>query len=103
MSKKPLLTLLSSAALSAVAALSVPVTAVDAAPSAESKAEAKKYSNDLYIVRMAELPVSAYDGSIKGYAATRPRKGQKIDPYSAASGLITRAMRSSSGTAGHAS
>ncbi|HEX6571350.1 MAG TPA: S8 family peptidase [Steroidobacteraceae bacterium] len=84
MSKKPLLALLSSAALSAVAALSVPVTAVDAAPSAESKAEAKKYSNDLYIVRMAELPVSAYDGSIKGYAATKPRKGQKIDPYSSA-------------------
>jgi subtilisin family serine protease len=84
MSKKPLLTLLSSAALSAVAALSVPISAVDAAPSAESKAEAKKYSNNLYIVRMAELPVSAYDGSIKGYAATKPRKGQKIDPYSSA-------------------
>jgi subtilisin family serine protease len=84
MSKKPLLTLLSSAALSAVAALSVPIAAVDAAPGAESKAEAKKYSNNLYIVRMAELPVSAYDGSIKGYAATKPRKGQKIDPYSTA-------------------
>jgi hypothetical protein len=82
MSKKPLLTLLSSAALSAVAALSVPITAVDAAPSAESKAEAKKYSNNLYIVRMADAPVVTYDGSVKGYAATKPRKGDKIDPYS---------------------
>jgi hypothetical protein len=42
MSKKQLLTLLSSAALSAVAALSVPITAVDAAPGAEPKADARK-------------------------------------------------------------
>ena len=33
-------------------------------------------------MRLAELPVSAYDGSIKGYAATKLRKGQKIDPNS---------------------
>jgi hypothetical protein len=31
-----------------------------------------------------ELPVSAYDGSIKGLQATRPGKGQKIDPNSPA-------------------
>lgn len=84
MSKKSLLTLLSTAAISAVTALSVPVTASVAAPSAESKSEAKKFANKLYIVRMAELPVTAYDGSIKGYQATKPRKGQKIDPNSPA-------------------
>ncbi len=33
-------------------------------------------------MQLAELPVVAYDGSIKGYAATRPGKGQKIDPHS---------------------
>ncbi len=82
MSKKSLLTLLSTAALSAVAALSVPISASIAAPTTESKAQAAKFTNQLYIVRLAELPVSAYDGSIKGYAATKPRKGQKIDPNS---------------------
>ncbi len=82
MSKKPFLTLLSTAALSAVAAMSVPVTAVVAAPGAESKAEAPKFNNKLYIVRLAELPVVAYSGGIKGLPATMPKRGQKIDPNS---------------------
>ena len=38
--------------------------------------------NSIYIVQLAELPVTAYDGSIKGYPATKPKKGQKIDPNS---------------------
>ncbi len=39
-----------------------------------------KHSNGAYIVQLAEQPVTAYDGSITGYQATKPRKGQKIDP-----------------------
>jgi hypothetical protein len=39
-----------------------------------------KASNRAYIVQLAEMPVSAYDGSVAGYAATKPRSGQKIDP-----------------------
>ncbi len=39
-------------------------------------------SSDVYIVRMAEAPVVAYEGGIKGYPATSPAKGQKIDPLS---------------------
>jgi subtilisin family serine protease len=39
-----------------------------------------KATNNAYIVQLAEMPVSAYAGGIKGYAATKPRKGQKIDP-----------------------
>ena len=80
MRKKPMLTLLSTAALTAFAALSVPVTTVVAAP---AQATAKdKYTNDVYIVRLAEEPVVAYRGGIKGYPATRPRAGQKVDPNS---------------------
>lgn len=83
MRKKPLLTLLSTAAVTAVAAMSVPLSTAVAAPGAEAKSAAKqKFSNNAYIVRLAEQPVVAYDGSIKGYKATRPRKGQKIDPDS---------------------
>ena len=83
MRKKPLLTMLSTAALTAAAALSVPMTSAIAAPAAKAN-EASKFTNDAYIVRLAEQPVSAYDGSIKGYQATKPRKGDKIDPNSPA-------------------
>lgn len=37
-------------------------------------------TNNAYIVQMADLPVTAYDGGIKGLAATKANKGQKIDP-----------------------
>ena len=85
MSKRTLTTLLSAIALSATAALSVPIATSVAAPSTESvnQGPAKAVrSNNLYIVRLAESPVTAYKGGIKGYAATKPRKGQKIDPNS---------------------
>jgi hypothetical protein len=45
---------------------------------AEGSGQGKK--NGLYIVRMAENPVVAYDGGIAGYQATKPRKGTKINP-----------------------
>ena len=34
----------------------------------------------IFIVQLAELPVVAYDGSIKGLRATKPADGAKIDP-----------------------
>jgi hypothetical protein len=37
-------------------------------------------TNSAYIVQFAEMPVSAYDGGIRGLQATKPKKGQKIDP-----------------------
>jgi hypothetical protein len=46
--------------------------------------EARKFTSDAYIVQLADKPVAAYDGGIKGLAATRPRTGQKIDPFSPA-------------------
>ena len=85
MSKRTLTTLLSAIALSATATLSVPTATLIAAPSTESvnQGPAKAVrSNNLYIVRLAESPVTAYKGGIKGYPATKPAKGQKIDPYS---------------------
>ncbi len=35
-----------------------------------------------YIVQMVDPPVTAYAGGVAGYAATKPAKGQKIDPNS---------------------
>jgi hypothetical protein len=40
--------------------------------------------NGTYIVQLDEMPVTAYDGGIKGLGATKPKKGQKIDPNSPA-------------------
>jgi subtilisin family serine protease len=40
--------------------------------------------NNTYIVEMSEMPVTAYKGGIKGYAATKPSAGKKIDPDSPA-------------------
>jgi subtilisin family serine protease len=62
--------LLASAGLSTL--LAPPVLAAGAGkPTAANKA---------YIVQLAEQPVTAYTGGIQGYAATKPRKGQKINP-----------------------
>ena len=41
-----------------------------------------KASNNIYIIQMVQAPVIAYQGDIAGYKATKPRKGQKIDPLS---------------------
>ena len=83
MRNKPLLTLLSTATLSALAALSVPATlfAAPALPAVKAVAN-DKVSNNAWIVQLAEKPVTAYTGGIKGLKATKPRRGQKIDPNS---------------------
>jgi len=82
MSKRSLTTLLTAIAVSAAAALSMPSATSVAAPSETAKSSAKAASNKFYIVRLAESPVTAYKGGIKGYAATKPAKGTKIDPTS---------------------
>ncbi|MDH3747880.1 MAG: S8 family serine peptidase [Gammaproteobacteria bacterium] len=41
---------------------------------------AKKAATSIYIVQLADAPVVAYDGGMRGYRATKPRKGQKLDP-----------------------
>jgi hypothetical protein len=35
---------------------------------------------ELYIVRLSEQPVAAYEGNIQGFAATRAPKGQRFNP-----------------------
>src|SRR5258706_8820681 len=45
---------------------------------------AVKAAQSTFIVRMSEEPATAYKGGIAGYAATKPNKGQKIDPDSGA-------------------
>jgi len=40
-------------------------------------------SSDIYVVQMKGDPVIAYEGDIRGYKATKPGKGKKINPNSA--------------------
>ena len=62
--------------LSAAAAALLP----GAALAADAGNGSRPAQNKAYIVELADLPVSAYDGRLAAYAATKPGKGQKIDP-----------------------
>ena len=65
-------------ALGALAALAAVVVALPAAgaPAGEEKAT--------YIVQLIDRPVVAYEGGVAGLEATKPAKGSKINPNSAA-------------------
>jgi hypothetical protein len=70
-------TLLSGVLAVSIAGVAPIAFAQDDAGAAPGRGKAK---NNLYIVRMADKPVVAYDGGIPGLLATKPRKGQKINP-----------------------
>uniref|UniRef100_A0A7S4S7E1 subtilisin n=2 Tax=Ditylum brightwellii TaxID=49249 RepID=A0A7S4S7E1_9STRA len=46
------------------------------------KAPNAKKETKSYIVVMANAPIAAYEGDISGYLATKPGKGQKVNPNS---------------------
>jgi hypothetical protein len=61
-------------------ALATAATAASKAPERASNARAGKGSSAVYIVRMLEQPVTAYEGGVAGLKATKPAKGKKINP-----------------------
>ena len=67
--------------LSMLALISAAVGPVSAR-SADGAAKFSKGGN--FVVQLADLPVVAYDGKVKGFKATKPAPGTKIDPLSAA-------------------
>jgi subtilisin family serine protease len=73
---------MSVAALIAAVGLAMTAAVVHAQPAAGDGNAVNKarHANKAYIVQLAEQPVTAYTGGITGYAATKPAKGQKIDP-----------------------
>jgi hypothetical protein len=67
-----------------VLAASVVVTGGPAAgdvPSAGSATETA-YTAGRYIVTFADEPIASYDGYVRGFPATRPAAGEKLDPDS---------------------
>jgi subtilisin family serine protease len=86
MNKKPFMALRSSTVITVIAAMLLHATSAVAAPSdfAADASAKNPFTNNAYIVQLAEMPVTAYTGGIKGLQATKPRRGQKIDPNSPA-------------------
>jgi len=81
MTGKKLLSLVPAAVLALAGALAGTAPSNAASGEKGSGAAAKaRQSNSVYIVRMVDAPVVAYDGKISGYSATRPKKGEKLDP-----------------------
>jgi len=81
MRSRNVVSLVAAAVIAAVGGLDGANVSTAAPLEAQGKALGKsEHTNSVYIVRMADAPVVGYDGGIKGYAATKPRKGQKIDP-----------------------
>ena len=80
MRTRPILTLLSTVVITTVAAVSVPATVTYAGDSSPGiRAHNKKSSNGVYVVRMVGDPAAAYTGKVRGYAATKPAEGEKLD------------------------
>jgi subtilisin family serine protease len=88
------------AALAAVVILGAPPAAISQPANASVVAKQQvagvmKSPNGVYIAIMDLDPVVAYRGDIKGYAATRPGKGRKVDAESAPAKLYRGLLRQS--------
>jgi len=62
-----------------IGVLVTPIAVLDGQGKAQQPAGAR-FDSGLSIVQMAEAPVVSYGGGIPGYLATRPGRGQKVDP-----------------------
>jgi hypothetical protein len=65
-----------------LATLVLALPAISQNPDPGASLAKEKIASDVYIVQMVQAPVAAYEGGIAGYKATKPAKGQKIDPNS---------------------
>lgn len=77
MFSKKFLSLVLAAAVAMVGGMAV--TSAGPVPAAGVARGKVKQANSIYIVRMADVPVAAYQGKVSGYRATKPMKGQKLD------------------------
>jgi subtilisin family serine protease len=79
-----------SVAVTPAAALAVQAEASSPAPASVSSARlaapasGHAYSAGRYIVTFADEPAASYTGYVKGYPATHPGRGEKLDPNSSA-------------------
>ncbi|MBN2044421.1 MAG: S8 family serine peptidase [Anaerolineales bacterium] len=67
-----------------VATLAIVMPTSADTPTFEAAGFVEESPNGIYIVRLIDEPVVAYEGNIKGFKATKPADGKKIDPFSTA-------------------
>ncbi len=84
MKRKHLRLFILAAVLVMVFAITIPTAAEKGGVKGDLQGQVAESPNGIYIVQMIDNPVVAYDGGIKGYKATKPAQGQKIDPLSPA-------------------
>jgi subtilisin family serine protease len=73
-------------AITPAAALTLQAQAAPPAPTVRTSAPASghSYTSGRYIVTFADEPVASYTGYVKGFPATHPGRGQKLNPSSSA-------------------
>jgi len=69
--------------LNIILILAVALTTVTSVLAQDNQAAVAKKDAKSYIVVMVDDPIIAYDGDIDGFIATKPEKGQKVNPNSA--------------------
>jgi subtilisin family serine protease len=80
--QKKLLTIIGVCALVALSVGPITLTAAEMNTANDGSPPAE-LNHNIYIVTMAAEPAIAYEGDLKGYTATKPGKGKKINPKSA--------------------
>src|SRR4051794_10689639 len=70
--------------VAAAAALGLAVVAIQPAGAAPARAGGQAYSAGRYIVSFTDEPVASYTGYAKGFQATQPARGHKLNANSAA-------------------
>src|SRR4029077_5391393 len=63
--------------------LAAATMALFAAKPRSSGGGSDNFKNGVYIVQMLASPAASYTGDVQGYPATKPKKGEKIDPIAA--------------------
>jgi hypothetical protein len=67
----------------AILALTFSITFTSASSAWANNSGKLESTDQVYIVQMSDKPVVAYEGDIKGYKATMPGIGKKVDPFAA--------------------
>lgn len=71
---------LSGLAATSLAMVLSPMAFAESASIGDDAKSEGRLANNTYIVQLADPPVVSYSGGVPGYAATRPAKGQKVNP-----------------------
>ena len=82
--KRPVIVAAAAAAVVAGTIAALPATAATPETATKTAAQASAFKDGEYIVVLRQDPIASYTGDVRGYAATRPASGRKLDVGSTA-------------------